>query len=218
MKIFAIPITWQRNEIVLAVGLWLSVSVCLAITAWASVWFKIPSGRFTRDPLQIFHGKPWEGMLSNLGVVMWCAAAFVCLFSYAVLRHSNADHPTKRFLLSCGALSTLLMLDDLYLFHERIFPMLFGVNELVIFGAYAVIAAFVIWRDRNILAQSNGLLIAALLFFAVSIGMDILPLKLGEWQHLVEDGLKILGIVSWSGFFFAFCLRTVRQYLGTGSV
>lgn len=206
-------VTWSRQEIILALWLWLPLCAGLAVLAWVSRAFKIPLWKFTRDPVQIFNGNPWDGVLSNIGVILWCVAAVVCFFSYVILRAIDADRSKQRFLLCCGAISTLLLLDDLFLLHERVFPLLFGISEKVVYGSYAVLVAIVFWRDRHHLSQENGLLVSALLFFAASIAVDAFPKWLGIWHHLAEDGTKILGIISWSGFFFSFCLRSVRSGL-----
>lgn len=68
-------------------------------------------------------------------------------------------------------------------------------GEPLLTGAYALVLAGLVVRYRSfVLSTSFGLLVATGLLFFVSAGLD-------RWlpgHHLVEDGAKFLGIVTWA--------------------
>jgi hypothetical protein len=71
------------------------------------------------------------GVFSNLGVILWCVAATVSLFSLSVYTHASPQ--TKSFLLYSGILGVILTLDDLLVVHEN-----FGSVPVYIFYAFAI--------------------------------------------------------------------------------
>src|SRR5262249_13116700 len=52
-----------------------------------------------RDPITVRGGTFYDGFLSNLGVLIWCATATVSLFRGAELRARHPGDPLGRFLL-----------------------------------------------------------------------------------------------------------------------
>jgi len=61
------------------------------------------------------------GVLSNLGIILWCAAASVCLFS-AITLHQKKSDVGAGFLYYSAFLSAYLLFDDFFQIHEEIFP------------------------------------------------------------------------------------------------
>jgi hypothetical protein len=61
-------------------------------------------------------------LISNLGVIGWCAAAAMCLFCAGVLRKRDDPSERRNFLAASGCLMGLLLFDDLFLLHEIFFP------------------------------------------------------------------------------------------------
>lgn len=161
---------------------------------------------FTRDPAAWHEAHPLIGSVSNLGVLLWAAAAAISLFAAAMLRISGGRRERRALLLHAGLLTLWLTLDDLFMFHERLAPDELGIPQRLVFLGYAAWFAAVLLRFRALLLQTRGLLLPALAFFAVSAVLDqFAPAAWFEWRYLmlVEDGAKFLGIVSW----FA-CLTT----------
>jgi len=39
----------------------------------------------SRDPLQILNGKPYVGILSNIGILFWCSTCVVLLYSCVIV-------------------------------------------------------------------------------------------------------------------------------------
>ena len=57
-----------------------ALSVLLAITA-ASLFLGVSMPNMTRDITAIANVHPLSGVLSNLGILLWCVAATVCGFA-----------------------------------------------------------------------------------------------------------------------------------------
>ena len=168
----------------------------------ASIYKQIPIGVLTRDPAAVANVHPFTGVLSNLGVLLWCSSAAICLFSGVVLHHTPW---TKRcWFLICSALLTLgLLFDDFFLFHEVLAQRYLGLGEKVVYVFLGgVTAAYLLIFRRVILQSEYAVLCLALVFFAISVAIDTLfPRWLGDWIFLVEDGAKFLGLASWCSYY-----------------
>ena len=110
----------------------------LAALVVVSIQFEIPISVFTRDPAAVAHVPLYSGFISNLGVLFWCASAAISFFPVVTLVNTDHDGKPLLFLLAMTGLTTLLMLDDLFLFHEKIYPRLFGLPEKAAFVAYGI--------------------------------------------------------------------------------
>jgi hypothetical protein len=162
--------------------------------------------KFTRDPADTLNIHPLTGVVSNLGAILWAAAATICLFSWAILRKSVGETRFSTFLLCSGLLTTFLLLDDFFLLHDYIFPLYLGVGEKVVFVGYAGLilwGAAVFWKD--ILKTEYLVLLIALGFFGLSLFIDAFQYRIesivGPSRILFEDGFKLFGIVGWLGYF-----------------
>ena len=163
-------------------------------------WKGISFGDLTRDPTAIFATPPHTGFLSQLGNCLWTAAAAVCLFCTGVLSGRPDTLNLKLFLFVSGLLTLLLGFDDLFLFHEEVFPFL-GVPEKVVLVSYAGLTLVYVARFYStILKTEYSLLGMAFAFFAVSMALDFLN-PVGLEPHIFEEGAKFVGIVSWLSYF-----------------
>ena len=180
-------------------------SICvLVIAAGASAFGGITMDRLTRDVVAIAGIHPLSGILSNLGILLWCAAASVCAFT-AVFIRGKVPGSTFHFLLASALLSGWLLIDDLFLFHEELAQRYLGLSEnAIIFALGAFVSAYLVSFRKTILKTNYPLLIIALGFLASSVLVDVVfgrwMWRLGHWTYLVEDGLKWLGISYWCGY------------------
>ncbi len=127
----------------------------------------------------------YVGVVSNLGVLLWCAAAAACFLAAALT--SGRRSP----LLYAGLLTTALLADDLFLLHEGVYALV--IEERIVFGLYALaLVGFVVAFRRFLRETTPSLFAAACALFAVSLVVD------ERWagNHLLEDGSKFLGIVA----------------------
>lgn len=196
---------------------YIPIAILLIVVFLMSFLTGIPLGTFTRDPAVIagkegvaplvsFKINPFIGIISNLGILLWCTSAVVCFFSY-FLGKAQKKRSGKindfLFLRFFGSVSLLLLFDDLFLFHESIAPKMFLPEKLVYF-AYLVTVLFGIAKFRRVILRTEwSILCLAFTFFSLSIILDISNLALNvPILFILEDGAKLLGIASWSSYFF----------------
>lgn len=176
----------------------------------------VPISLFTRDPTAVLGGAFYVGLISNCGALLWCAAATCCFLGFAVVRHAVDDGrdaeriESSRFLLASGAITTLLLLDDLFQLHEEVYRVYLHVPERVVVLVYGSIVAAYFWRFRAMIRRSQyGWLILALGLLGFSAISDQLSHLLKHMRYLVEDGTKFLGIAAW----FAYQSRTSFAFI-----
>ncbi len=198
--------------------LWLyaATAALLALIAAHAAATGAPPYLFTRDPAAIHHANPLLGAVSNLGVVLWAATATVALFTARQLARVEGARPVRGFLLGAGLLSAWLLLDDLYMLHERLLPDAAGLPQPVAFAIYAAVTAALLARFRAVIAETDYLpLVLAVSFFAISAAIDQGPGTWHRWEALVlvEDGAKLFGVVSWLAYFGAVAAQALRRHV-----
>jgi len=97
--------------------------MCLLLLVFAFLIgnkYNIPLEQITGDPAVIFSAHPFTGIISNIGVLLWCATTSICLFSGLFLL-SFENKKEAVFLISSGVFSFILLIDDFFMFHDYIF-------------------------------------------------------------------------------------------------
>lgn len=197
----------------------------LAVVVAASRFSGLPLGWFFSDPLisvlddPLLAGNPLLGFVSVLGVMLWTVTVGVCLLAALVVHRSGgAGTVGVGFFAWPGIISAILALDDQFQLHEEVLPTLLGRGQTIILFSYvALVGGYFWWYRRSIRATEVGLLVTSGLFFAVSLGVDLVPfvffIATGDGadveghaafqfaQHLVEDGAKFIGIGFWLTYF-----------------
>ncbi len=194
------------SPFVLIAGLFALLMLIFVVSVyWA---LKVPMSDLTRDPVQLLNGRPYTGMLSNVGIMLWSATAGILLFTAVIVK-------TKRdrwFLLLSFTFTLILLLDDLFLMHDMVFPEDLNISEYFLYGFYAFLALlFVLFYTRYILQQTPfPLLLMAFFLFALSISVDTI-VKYIDLKHgfFIEDGSKFIGIVCWMVYFSSIAFRKV---------
>jgi hypothetical protein len=167
-----------------------------------------------RDVNSVTGAPFYTGFYSQLGAIFWCSAAAVCIFTWWVLFRRGTGGEWPAFLLSAGALSTLLLLDDLFLIHETVLPRLFPQAELAMYLFYALASVALVVRFRAIVLRTSYLvLLVALAFLGLSEAIDTVIGRFvtesdetfTAYRIFIEDGGKFLGIVGWFGYFAGTC-------------
>ena len=167
-------------------------------------YFQIPVSKFTRDPIHVLNGHPFTGILSNIGILFWCSTAAICFFSSAILWMNKSTNNSK-FLLFSGLITLLLLLDDLFMLHEIMIPKYLHIPEAAVYAGYLTMVLIYLFKFREeILKAEYTLLNFALGFFALSLVTDFFSDD-KELKYLIEDGFKLLGIVTWFLFFIRTC-------------
>jgi hypothetical protein len=166
-----------------------------------------------RDPIAVAEVSYSTGIFSHIGAMVWCASASVCIFGGILLLRSGVREQGL-FLLWSGGLSTVLLIDDLFMIHDGLFEFVIGVSDKIPVAAYGMLLLWILWRFRRTILNSRWkLLAAAMVFFGVSVVEDALTTVRGDLHYLVEDGFKFLGIVAWFGYFSRHAWENCRQVL-----
>ena len=169
----------------------------------------IPLSYFVRDPASIADERSYFGMISNIGAMLWAAAVAVALFTYVVLRRDGADRRKTLFFLFAGLLTLLLLLDDLFLFHEN-FKWETGLPELLIYALYGALFLLFMRAFLPVLLRTEvAVVLLAGGFFAFSTAYDV---GVGAWHadDLFEDGSKFFGILTWSAYLARAAFQALR--------
>lgn len=160
----------------------------------------------------------FQGAFSNVGILLWWSAAIVSAFAYFLLRFVLRAKATTRlsrtFLLYMAVFTVVLVLDDLFMLHEEVFPVRLGISEIAVYGVYGVLTMALVCFVRFLVQTDFLLLLLAFGFFGFSLLTDqgmlrflfAMPPTPDLWA---EDMTKMLGIVCW----LVFLLRTATQQL-----
>src|SRR6266545_2176521 len=130
-----------------------SISILVA-TAMVSVLFQVRMDAMFQDVAAFAKIHPLTGILSSLGILLWCAAASIC-FSAAMTLRKVKPRDTFLFLLSSALLSTYLLFDDLFQFHEALAPRYLGLNEKVVYAALGIAVSAYLVAFRRVILQTN---------------------------------------------------------------
>jgi hypothetical protein len=166
----------------------------------------------SRDPVQVLNGKPYVGIISNLGILFWSSASAILFYSALIVR--NRKRPAKEvyFLVFSGLLSILMLIDDFFLMHDVIFPDYLKINEMVVYLFYGLSAVAIFLRYFRIIMDTDYvLLILAFILLGLSATTDEIIAFGIHIQHpyIVEDSFKFLGILSW----FSYFTRTAYKFV-----
>jgi hypothetical protein len=159
---------------------------------------------FTRDVFSVANIPVYGALLSNVGILLWCASATLCLFTATAVRGG-----ARRFYVGFGVLALLLLADDFFMLHEWIVPRLTGLPESAVAAAYVVLMALLlVGARREVAAHEPRLLGLALALFGASVALDVIERPPAPaWHYLGEEGLKLLGIVTWLVYVVRACDR-----------
>jgi len=191
-------------------ALWLVPGLVLG---WLKSQAPLTIQRLTVDPSALAGVPAYTGILSNAGVALWLSCASILLFCAR----------RQRFLWLPGMLSLMLGMDDGLMLHEELVPLWLGLSDRVVqpglYMVYAALLGLTVRQLRPWLKEPQFLiLLAASACLGASISVDMViesnwlsarhPLMLDEsYAMWLEDGLKLLGIVAWWGYWTGFCAR-----------
>ena len=180
----------------------------------------IPFVQFTADPPATFNYNSFFGYISNIGILFWCATASVCFLSAAILNVRRDQREMVKFLVCFGALTTVLMFDDLFMFHESIAPWYLHVSEkavLIVYGLYALVS-FSHFR-KIVLTNDIHFLVLAACAFGSSVLIDqISEVYYFPGEYLFEDGAKFIGIASWLAYFVDLSFHKIMAVILSASI
>ena len=172
-----------------------SIILYIAIL-YVSNFYNIKLSLVVRDLAQTCGYPIGVGMISNLGILLWGAAASICFFTTFL---EGINRESSKLLLLGGIFSSLLCIDDLFLLHDRYV----GPDFLNL--TYLTISIFLLVRFRRTL-KIIGLfnLLISILFLGLSVFFDGVIQQIFnqsyELTQLIEEGFKFIGIACWLNF------------------
>src|SRR5687767_581277 len=199
-----------------AVVAWGAALTVLGGVALLAVGVDHPVAYLTREPaVAALDGHcatecTYAGLLTNLGALLWATAAVSCLVAAFVLEAPGERRSSP--LLWAGVLLAVLLIDDLFAIHDRLFKPLISGGELLVFGAYGLgWGAYMATFHAHLRGFAWPLLVVAAGLFSISILVDLFY----PGHHLLEDGSKFIGIVTMTCFFVDMALIELRARLAT---
>ena len=163
---------------------------------YISNFYNIKLSLVVRDLAQTCGYPIGVGMISNIGILFWGAAASICFFTTFL---EGINRESSKLLLLGGIFSSMLCIDDLFLLHDRYI----GPDFLNL--TYLAISIFLLVRFRKVL-KIIGLfnLLISILFLGLSVFFDgVIQQILNqsyELTQLFEEGFKFIGIACWLNF------------------
>ena len=171
-------------------------AILYIVTLYISNIYNIKLSLVVRDLAQTCGYPIGVGMISNIGILLWGAAASICLFT-TFSQEINSD--SSKLLLLGGIFSGILCIDDFFLLHDRYI----GPDFLNL--TYLSISIFLLVRFRKILKRIGLFnLVISILFLGLSIFFDGVIQQIFNQSYdltqLIEEGFKFLGIACWLNF------------------
>lgn len=195
----------RQAIIVLSVGYTMILFLLILIFV-ISRKMNIPVANLTGDPASILNSPSYIGLLSNMGIVLWSFTCAICFFS-SVVQNKFKRSEESSFFVFFGFLTFILLIDDLFMVHDRIFPGYFKIGGELLYLVYFIYTIFIFIRFGKfiILRTEYLVLLIACVFFSLSILFDLfMNQSHSSINYLIEDGFKFLGIFT----FFIFFSRT----------
>jgi hypothetical protein len=200
------------------VALATSLLIPLALLVAVGIQDKVPVHELMRDTNALAREAgtgtaihAYTGAVSNLGILLWCAAASITVFTSAILRALNRSPRLVVFLFCAFLLTLVLTLDDCFQIHEVV-SYTIGVPDTLILVVYALLGiVFMLSFWPEIMNTDYVLLLVSIGMFAISFAVDTVDPKdavnavIGPRYHLFEDGPKLIGISTWLGYFIRTC-------------
>jgi hypothetical protein len=195
--------------------IWAALSIVLGAAVIGQVRFGIPLGHTMGDPAAVAGWPFYLGFVSNVGALLWAAAASIFLFSFYLHRSSRGDAEWGRFLLCSGLFVSVLGVDDLFMLHEEVFPYYLSIPQLLVIASYGVLASLYLVRFASSLAQTAyPVFLAAMGMLAASAGLDQMKDLLAVdfvGAGSCEDAAKLLGIGTWLSYAIHTSVAVLRR-------
>jgi hypothetical protein len=194
----------------------------LAVFGLSSL-YSLPIMVLLEDPASVYKASQFAGFLTYMGVIVLAAGLGAVIL---VLSFSPYKKVTKKEFLAVsllGLISLYLILDDLFLIHERILTGLFHVGERRIFLVYLLcFTGYLAYFRKQIFTGPTIFLFIALLFLGSSLAVDFftdkVPMKdaIFDTMEMLEEGAKIGGFLFWTAFIILRVKGILNTEFGSG--
>ena len=200
-----------KNITPLLIIIFAATMVVLTVVILVGLQYKVQLNYFTKDPVQIMGAPFYLGFFSNIGILLWCSSAVICFFVRPFIPKIIENKSTRLFLLFSGLVTLLLMMDDLFLLHEEVFPKYLGIPEKGVFVIYSNILLLYALLFRESIFKSDYLILG-LSFFLIGGATLIkrIPMPIPE-DSFLEDAVKLLGIICWFTYFLRLGFSLIKK-------
>lgn len=162
-------------------------------------------------------GRRWYvGMVAALGVLAWTVSVCGCAAASFVSRLGGRDNAASAF-RGGAMLFTLLLLDDLFLFHATLLPYTVGIPKPIVLGVYGGLGlAWVATAKSEIMRTRWELLAAASLAFGMSLAVEAFWYGDDVGARVVaEDGAKFMGVLALAAWSVSSASDLIRSVVTT---
>ena len=195
------------------VPFWILTVGILAITITMIVFGKstnIDLSYFSRD-LNALAGNPWYfGTITFLCSFFWSFTVAICFFTFALLKNDRLKE--AQLFKIIGIFTIILLIDDVFMIHEDIFPNYLSIPERVIYLIYFFIVIYVVKQYFNFIKKTNYIILfTAIFLLGTSAFFDILSNNVLPDKNFYEDVIKLFGTTFWFYYFFDTCYNAVKE-------
>jgi hypothetical protein len=193
----------ERGGEARSAALYLALLTLAALLCGAGFWLleaqDLNANLLFGDPAKATKSPFYLGAFSVFGLLLWTASALLC----ALGAQLAASPALRGFLVGGAAISGLLLVDDWWMLHDYVGPVLLALPQKGFFALYAALAGVWLLRHwRTVLRETPVVYLAAALGLGVvSIFIDT-RVAHSNAATVAEDSFKLLAIVSWT-FYFA---------------
>jgi hypothetical protein len=212
-------VDWRRQREAVLRMMLIPFAPAALLLAVAYLQTAVPVRDLIRDTNAALGAPFYVGVISDLGLLLWGAAAAVCLFTWALLSGTKGRE-WKSFLLASGVFSVVLLLDDWLQLHEVVMPDYLGVPELLVYAAYILAGLAYLFAFRTAILKTDfSLLAIALALFALSTVLDQFS-QVGSLPSFrgigaIEEAAKLMGILAWLTYFVRTCKSVITRLVSS---
>jgi hypothetical protein len=188
-------------------------ALLLAFAAYGAVR-DVPYRIFTKEVLEQTGLPLHTGFIATVTWFLWTVAGTAGLIAITLHRRWDRDPSRTLFFGLATVLTGLLFLDDFLQFHDRLLKRI-GSPEQLLYTAYAVLLiALLVWFRPQVARGGMLLALGAGAFWLLSIVGDLEQEHLGNYQHFIEDGSKMVGTALWAAFMVWSCFASIETIVG----
>ncbi len=197
-----------RTAVVLVFTAVVTAVTAAAFTAAVSDSIKVKD--LARDPATLSGSRASDGALSTLSALGWAATIATVLLGATLLWRMEGRSRRVMFLRGAAVATAVLMVDDVFLIHERLAPQI-HVAEEVLFSVYVIGYSTFVYAFRDVMRTTMlPLLAASGFFFAASLAVAFGPRAIFDLHHFfLSDTYTFIGTGAW----LAYHLHTVLIWL-----
>tara|TARA_A100001388_G_C28761216_1_gene497919 strand:- start:547 stop:1191 length:645 start_codon:yes stop_codon:yes gene_type:complete len=158
----------------------------------------------TQKPLYI-------GFFSQIGLFLWASSATICFYASKFFEKINNKIKLSRYLLDCGFISTIILIDDAFCLHEIVLP-LKGIKEEAILSIYFLLGLLIFIKNKKqIFIKRKEIFIFCICLFSLSQLFDVLVFNPFIEYIDIEELLKLGGIISWLAYIYLISTDYLNQ-------